>query len=41
MYRYEPKAPIIRVCYGYIALPIFDGQPAAVSEPADADRDAL
>jgi hypothetical protein len=40
MFDYEEKAPVIRVLYGSQALPIFDGQPAAIIEP-DADRDAL
>jgi hypothetical protein len=40
MYDYQQKAPVIRVLYGSTALPIFDGQPAAVIQP-DADRDAL
>jgi hypothetical protein len=40
MYNYEQKAPVSRVLYGSFALPIFEGQPAAVIDP-DADRDAL
>ena len=39
-YDHEQKAPIIRVLYGSTALPIFDGQPAAVIDPK-ADRDAI
>ena len=39
-YDHEQKAPVIRVLYGSTALPIFDGQAAAVIDP-DADRDAL
>jgi hypothetical protein len=40
MYDIEQKAPVVRVLYGSNALPIFDGQAAAVIDP-NVDRDAL
>jgi hypothetical protein len=33
VYDSELQAPVIRVLYGTMALPVFDGQPAAVIDP--------
>ena len=39
-YDPEQKAPVIRVLYGNLPLPIFDGQPLAIIDP-QADRETL